>query len=371
MTLTVPAHQAPPVYYVALGDSAAAGYASPTGQGYAGDILTHLQATVPDLQLVDLGCSGETSTSMIQGGSGGSYESGSLTSQLAVATSFLAAHRGSVALITIDIGGNDYISCLDPSPPSYNPQCITATDGTVTTNLTTIMAQIRAAAGPTVPIVGMNYFDPFLDYRPLGTLGQSVAKDSVPAVAGVNATLGACTAAIPTGGRRGLGLRDHRFRPQGEDPRGSGAGGRGQLLLLARLHLRQGPGRLRHRYRRRRLGRDRRRLREGAAVDLTAGTGFTTGPASASGIEPIAGTMASGGDAVARDPDGKAVFVRGALPGERVRVTLVADHARYAVGTVDEVLEPSPDRITAPCPEVARGCGACQWQHIAPRPSAA
>ncbi len=83
-------------------------------------------------------------------------------------------------------------------------------------------------------------------------------------------------------------------------------------------------------------------------------------------MELTTATMASGGDAVARDPGGKAVFVRGALPGERVRVTLVSDHARYAVGTVDEVLEPSPDRIAAPCPELARGCGACQWQHIAP-----
>jgi 23S rRNA (uracil1939-C5)-methyltransferase len=32
---------------------------------------------------------------------------------------------------------------------------------------------------------------------------------------------------------------------------------------------------------------------------------------------------------------------------------------------VAEVLDASPDRLVAPCPEVARGCGACQWQHIA------
>jgi 23S rRNA (uracil1939-C5)-methyltransferase len=74
--------------------------------------------------------------------------------------------------------------------------------------------------------------------------------------------------------------------------------------------------------------------------------------------------MASGGDAVARDAAGKAVFVRGALPGERVRVSLLSDHAKYAVGRIVEVVEPSPDRIAPPCPEVARGCGACQWQHI-------
>jgi len=81
-------------------------------------------------------------------------------------------------------------------------------------------------------------------------------------------------------------------------------------------------------------------------------------------VELVTNTMASGGDAVARDAQGKAVFVRGALPGERVRVSLLSDHAKYAVGRIVEVVEPSPDRIAAPCPEVARGCGACQWQHI-------
>ena len=81
-------------------------------------------------------------------------------------------------------------------------------------------------------------------------------------------------------------------------------------------------------------------------------------------LELLTTGMASGGDAVARDPAGKAVFVRGALPGERVRVRLVADHARYAIGSIDELVEPSPDRIVPPCPEVERGCGACQWQYV-------
>jgi lysophospholipase L1-like esterase len=185
--LSVPAHQAPPVYYVALGDSLAAGFASPTGEGYANDLLTYLQGTVPDLELVDLGCSGETTTSMIEGGSC-SYPAGS---QLAAATAFLAAHQAAVALVTIDNGGNDYINCIDADPPSYSAPCISATNATVTTNLTTIMEQLRAAAGASVPIVGMNYFDPFLDYWPDGALGVGIAKESVPVVAEVNATIGA------------------------------------------------------------------------------------------------------------------------------------------------------------------------------------
>ena len=187
VTLTVPAHQPPPVYYVALGDSLAAGYASPPGQGYVNDLLADVETTVPDVQLVDLGCSGETTTSMIEGDSC-YYPAGS---QLAAATAFLASHQGSVVLVTIDNGGNDYLGCLDAYPPSYNAACISATNGTVTTNLRTIMTEIRAAAGASVPIGGMNYFDPFLDYWPEGADGVAVAKESVPVVGVVNATIDA------------------------------------------------------------------------------------------------------------------------------------------------------------------------------------
>jgi 23S rRNA (uracil1939-C5)-methyltransferase len=81
-------------------------------------------------------------------------------------------------------------------------------------------------------------------------------------------------------------------------------------------------------------------------------------------LDLLTSGMASGGDALAHDSAGKAVFVRGALPGERVRVRLVADRARYTIGSIDELVEPSPDRVTPPCPEVDRGCGACQWQYV-------
>ncbi|MGD0379303.1 MAG: TRAM domain-containing protein [Acidimicrobiales bacterium] len=81
-------------------------------------------------------------------------------------------------------------------------------------------------------------------------------------------------------------------------------------------------------------------------------------------MELTTSDMASGGDAVARNAEGKAIFVRGALPGERVRVKVLDDHATYAVGSIERVIEASPHRIAPPCPEVERGCGACQWQHI-------
>lgn len=56
--------------------------------------------------------------------------------------------------------------------------------------------------------------------------------------------------------------------------------------------------------------------------------------------------------------DGMAVFVPGALPGERVRAHIVRRAARYARAELDEVLIPSPDRQTPACPYAGR-CGGC------------
>ena len=76
--------------------------------------------------------------------------------------------------------------------------------------------------------------------------------------------------------------------------------------------------------------------------------------------------MVAGGDGLARDDGGRVTFVRGALPGEQVRATVVDAHRDYAHATTLDVLRSSADRTTPPCPFVAAGCGGCDWQHIAP-----
>jgi 23S rRNA (uracil1939-C5)-methyltransferase len=70
------------------------------------------------------------------------------------------------------------------------------------------------------------------------------------------------------------------------------------------------------------------------------------------------------GDGIAHDDDGQVFSIPGALPGERVRVKAMARRRGIVHGRVVEVLEPSRHRVAPPCPELARGCGACQWQHI-------
>ncbi|WP_028644522.1 class I SAM-dependent RNA methyltransferase [Nocardioides sp. URHA0020] len=87
-------------------------------------------------------------------------------------------------------------------------------------------------------------------------------------------------------------------------------------------------------------------------------------------FEAIVGPVAHGGHCVVRldPPEARVVFVRHALPGERVvlEITEGTDGDRFWRGDAVEVLEASADRVTAPC--VFAGpdrCGGCDFQHVA------
>jgi lysophospholipase L1-like esterase len=179
-------------YYVALGDSLsqgvqpdAAGASLPTGQGYADQLYAALHSRDPGLRLVKLGCSGETTNTMINGGIC-RYPAGS---QLRQAVSFLRAHRGQVSLITIDIGANDPDSCIQRPTIMKIAACITTSFPQTTENLTKIMKELRAAAGPAVRIIGMNYYVPALSQWRGGLLGQQVARLAERLVVGYNQLL--------------------------------------------------------------------------------------------------------------------------------------------------------------------------------------
>lgn len=66
---------------------------------------------------------------------------------------------------------------------------------------------------------------------------------------------------------------------------------------------------------------------------------------------------------VGRMPDGRAVFVPGAIPGERVSVEVTRDGGRFLEASLAAVLEPSPDRIEPACPH-AGVCGGCTARHM-------
>jgi tRNA/tmRNA/rRNA uracil-C5-methylase (TrmA/RlmC/RlmD family) len=83
-------------------------------------------------------------------------------------------------------------------------------------------------------------------------------------------------------------------------------------------------------------------------------------------VEVTAGDVAHGGWCVARPVDGPVVFVRHALPGERVLARVTEVTSRLARAEAVEVLSASPDRVPPPCPYAhPGGCGGCDWQHAA------
>ena len=76
--------------------------------------------------------------------------------------------------------------------------------------------------------------------------------------------------------------------------------------------------------------------------------------------------IAAGGGCVARADDGRVVFVRHSLPGERVLAHVTGQTTSFLRADAVEILEASPDRVTPPCPHAGPDrCGGCDFQHAA------
>ncbi|MGW0389859.1 class I SAM-dependent RNA methyltransferase [Streptomyces sp. NPDC003042] len=81
------------------------------------------------------------------------------------------------------------------------------------------------------------------------------------------------------------------------------------------------------------------------------------------------GPVAHGGHCIARTAEGRVLFVRHTLPGEKIiaKVTEGDADSRFLRADAITVLEASKDRIEAPCPYAGPGkCGGCDWQHAKP-----
>ena len=181
-----------PHYYLSLGDSLAVGVqpdadgaSLPTGGGYPNRIYAVLHRESPGLRLVKLGCSGETSFTMIRGGIC-HYPAGS---QLAQAERFLRAHHRQVALVTIDIGANDPNACILGAPLSKIGACMRSRVRETVVDLNKILAGLRHAGGRQVTIIGMNYYVPELAGWFDGRGGKEVAVLTERLVNGYNSLL--------------------------------------------------------------------------------------------------------------------------------------------------------------------------------------
>ncbi len=151
--------------YVALGDSLAAGY-QPGGSelrdtAYPALAASRLESGGGALTLENLGCSGETTTSLVKGGKC-DFAAGS---QLEQAEKLLQGGED-VALVTIDIGGNDLLRCVRRGA-QIDTACVTSGVATVRKNLPAILKRLRAAAGPDVPVLVLGYYNPWLAAKAL------------------------------------------------------------------------------------------------------------------------------------------------------------------------------------------------------------
>ncbi len=83
-------------------------------------------------------------------------------------------------------------------------------------------------------------------------------------------------------------------------------------------------------------------------------------------LDLTVGEAVHGGWCVARQDDGAGgvVFLRHALPGERVRAIVTQTTSKLARADAVEIITPAPDRVSPPCPHARPGgCGGCDWQH--------
>jgi lysophospholipase L1-like esterase len=142
------------------------------------------------LKLVNFGCGGATSTSLLQTvgcpdvlphtAGGVTYPT---TTQIAAVDAFIAAHHGHIGLITVTIGGNDVIGCAKQANPT---SCVATAAKTIQTNVTATAKNLRTAAGANVPIIGSTYPDVILGayvypHHPASAESVALAKLSVPA----------------------------------------------------------------------------------------------------------------------------------------------------------------------------------------------
>ena len=170
-------------HYLSLGTSLAVGIQPDasganrlTDEGYADQLHDIVAPEFRKLKLTRLGCPGETTVTMMNGGLC-TYEEGS---QLAEAVEFLNAHKGKVAVVTIDMGVNDVLSagCIDVPTSNVDVACLLGAFSSLSNNLVTIMATLKQAAHPDTRFVAMNYYNTFLAFWFAGDSGKALAYES-------------------------------------------------------------------------------------------------------------------------------------------------------------------------------------------------
>ena len=205
--------------YLALGDSLAVGVGAsqPAETGYVGRLFRDLsESDLATTALLNLAVSGETSTSMIR------------TGQLASALDAISTADPQVAIVTLDIGGNDLLRLIATEPCASAPQgadCLQQLALTLTdfeASYRQILGELVDALPASATLAVMTYFNPFSgtdasyeaagELALLGTDGRLDCAADDPRARGMNdviACVGEDLGAVPVDvqpGFAGLGL---------------------------------------------------------------------------------------------------------------------------------------------------------------------
>ncbi|MEV5437786.1 SGNH/GDSL hydrolase family protein [Streptomyces sp. NPDC052682] len=177
-------------YYISLGDSLATGYQpdvdKDTDAAYTDQLYARLKQHTPGLKHIRLGCTGETTESLI---SGGKCAYPNAKSQLDAALKALAQHHGKVAYVTLSVGANDIQACVGPAG-SLDGACLNSASQTMGKNLARITGALRQAGTTNTQFVGSTYYNPFLAAWLLGAQGQQAARESAPLIEAGNTGIG-------------------------------------------------------------------------------------------------------------------------------------------------------------------------------------
>ncbi|HEY5093412.1 MAG TPA: hypothetical protein VII60_09110 [Acidimicrobiales bacterium] len=180
------------VFYLDIGGSASVGvqptvsnpHGEPTSSGYANDLVALEAAKGVTLQLVQTGCPGESTTTMINGGD---HCYTSPATQLTTDVAFLQSHQDQTGIVTIDLGFNNVVKCIKMT--TGLSACLNQGFATVRQELPMILSTLEAAAGPNVHFVGVGHYDPFLVSALHGTTGVAKAAKSLDAMSTLNRML--------------------------------------------------------------------------------------------------------------------------------------------------------------------------------------
>jgi|GEM_PF-5724358 len=134
-----------PGYFLVVGDGNAKGYdplQTDDTYSYARKVFAKIKAVQPNVQMVNLACKGETTTTYLYGGKC-NYSAGSQYRQVA---QFLSSHWGQVRFISLNIGGWDVYQCISMKNQTQDIGCVVGGIAAVGANMGIIVGGLRLGA---------------------------------------------------------------------------------------------------------------------------------------------------------------------------------------------------------------------------------